>query len=75
MKKILSVLFSVMFAAVSMFSYSAFAKKDDKVAVCHNLGNGEYVVIVVSEKAADMHYNQHEDEPFLGGSCGLAPPE
>lgn len=70
MKKTLSILFSLIFAATSMLTYSAYAK-NEKVAICHNLGNGEYIVIVVSEKAADSHISQHGDFRYFGGQCGL----
>lgn len=74
MKKILSILFSMIIISASLFTYSAFAKAN-KVALCHLLGDGngnpEFIVIVVSERALDAHF-AHGDlraNP-LGGGCG-----
>jgi hypothetical protein len=78
MKKILSIIFSMIIISASLFTYSAFAKSN-KVAICHFLGDGardgEYVVIVISEKAAVSHVREHGDLPLniLSGLCGEDP--
>lgn len=77
MKKTLSILFSMIIMSASVFSYSAFAK-NNKVAICHYLGEGngnpEYIVIVVSERAADSHISHGDSlaDPIWG--CEGTPP-
>ena len=77
MKKTLSLVFSLIVLSASVFTYSANAKAN-KVAICHNIGNGEFIVIVVSENAAAAHYSQHGDLQLnANGTCGddpLPPP-
>ena len=63
---------------VSLSATSAFAK-DNKVSICHYLGEGngnpEYIVIVVSERAVDSHMSPHDDLLLnSNGECGDVPP-
>ncbi|MBN4059796.1 MAG: hypothetical protein COA71_08285 [SAR86 cluster bacterium] len=74
MKKIVSILFSMIIMSASLFTYSAFAKAN-KVAICHNIGNGGFVVIVISENAAAMHIDLHGDFEFFGECDGGGLPQ
>lgn len=72
MQKTLSILFSIMFMSTALISYSAFAKAD-KIGLCHNTGNGGYVVIVVSVRALVAHL-QHQDR-LIGEGCDQPLPQ
>ncbi len=72
MKK-LSIFFASLITLGSALSYTAIAKPA-RVDICHLTGNGEYIVIEVSENAADAHM-RHGDSELINGLCGITLPQ
>jgi hypothetical protein len=78
--------FSIIFYAVMILSLllagSATAKSDSKVEVCHQRGNGSYVLINISDKALQSHLAHGDGAPgaavpnqagmFFGTDCSLS---
>lgn len=70
MKK-LSIFFVSLITLGSAISYTAVAKPG-KVEICHLTGNGDYIIIEVSERALDAHM-AHGDLESINGLCGILP--
>jgi hypothetical protein len=77
MKKIILGMTTVVALMGSIFTANVFAAKAVKIDICHQTGNGNYIILNVSENAAAAHYASssigHDDPetwvPVGGGSC------